>query len=174
MATPLPVDPVKYFAGVLWAESRAREEAVARLEAAFGAVDRASADVPFDVTDYYAPKMGAGLHRCLISFAVLRPPEDVREAKLLCNRIEGELARERGRTVNLDIGYLDHNKVVLASVKAAGQKIHLGEGVYADLVARYRGGVYVPFEWTFPDFKDGRYDDDLLEMRRLYLGQRRE
>ena len=75
--------------------------------------------------------------------------------------------------MNLDIGYLDHNKIVLASVKYAGQKIHLGDGIYADLIARYRGGRYQPFEWTVPDFRDGRYDGELAQIRRTYLNQLR-
>lgn len=70
--------------------------------------------------------------------------------------------------------HADGNKIVLASFKYAGQKIHLGDGVYAGMVARYKHGCYQPFEWTFPDFCDGRYDDELAVVRRTYLQQLRE
>jgi hypothetical protein len=63
---------------------------------------------------------------------------------------------------------------VLASVKAAGQKIYLAAGIYADLVARYAQGRYQPFAWTFPDFKDGRYDAELETLRSRYLEQIKE
>ena len=41
------------------------------------------------------------------------------------------------------------------------------------LVARYGGGKYRPFEWTFPDFTAGVYDEDLAKIRQLYLPQLR-
>jgi len=126
------------------------------------------------LTDYYESEMGANLFRRLVAFESLRSPEALVEAKLACNRIENALAGPRGRRVNLDIGYLDHNKVVLASAKAAGQKIYLANGIYADLVARYAQDAISPFAWTFPDFKDGRYDAELAELRALYLRQRKE
>jgi hypothetical protein len=75
------------------------------------------------------------------------------------------------RVVNLDAGYLDHNKVILASAKEAGQKVYLDKGIYADLAGRYKNGKYQPFEWSFPDFKDGRYDQELCEIRAIYLRQ---
>ena len=81
--------------------------------------------------------------------------------------------RPDARTVNCDAGYLDHNKVVLASAKEAGQKVYLDKGIYADLAGRYKNGAYRPFEWSFPDFKDGRYDKELLAIRALYLKQLR-
>jgi hypothetical protein len=115
--------------------------------------------------------MGPGIQRRLVSFAGLVAPECICQAKLTCNDIEDRLAGTGGRRVNLDIGYLDRSKIVLASVKFAGQKIHLGDGVYADMIARYKQGRYEPFEWTFPDFRDGRYDEELATIRRRYLEQ---
>jgi hypothetical protein len=173
MARPQPVDPVKLFVAVLWCDEAALEEALAALREHWGRIDSAGPDQPFDVTDYYEPEMGRGLQRRLVTFAELVPPENIRQAKLICNEVEDRLAGPQGRRVNLDVGYLDHNKIVLASVKYAGQKIHLGDGIYADLVARYKGGRYQPFEWTFPDFRDGRYDDQLAQIRRTYLSQLR-
>lgn len=173
MAKPGPVDRVKLLVAVLWSSKEALEEALDELRSQWGDIDFIGPDHPFEVTHYYESEMGSGLKRRLLSFDHLVPPESVREAKLKCNEIEDRLARGQGRRVNLDIGYLDHNKIVLASVKYAGQKIHLGDGVYADLIARYRERRYQPFEWTFPDFRDGRYDDDLAQIRSTYMSQLR-
>ena len=174
MGKPQPAIPVKLLVAILWADADALQAAVAELRDVWGDLDFTGADRPFDRTDYYLEEMGADLHRRLVAFADLVPPESLRPAKLRCNEIEDRLSAAHGRRVNVDIGYLDHNKIVLASLKYAGQKIHLGDGVYADLVARYKHGRYQPFEWTFPDFRDGRYDEELGRIRRRYLDQRRE
>jgi hypothetical protein len=174
MADTQPVAPVKLIVAMLWSRPDVVPAAIAEVMANWGPIDFEGPDRPFDVTDYYHAEMGTTLHRRLISLRDLVPPEHLRQAKLICNRIEHQLADAAGRRVNLDIGYLDRSKVVLASVKYAGQKIHLGDGVYADLIARYRAGRYEPFEWTFPDFRDGRYDQDLATVRRIYLEQLRE
>jgi hypothetical protein len=174
MAEPQAVSPVKLLVAILWADTNALEAALRALREHWGEIDFAGPDHPFDATDYYESEMGAHLQRRLVTFAELVPPESIRQAKLTCNAIEQQCLTGGGkRGVNLDIGYLDHNKIVLASLKYAGQKIHLGDGVYADLIARYKHGRYQPFEWTFPDFRNGRYDDELAHIRRGYLEQRK-
>ena len=171
MAEPSAPEAVKFFVALLWGDAAALPDAYARLVERFGEVDFEGPDRAFDLTNYYEAEMGENLQRRLIAFATLCGPEELVQAKLACNEIEDVLAGWHGRRVSLDLGYLDHNKIVLASAKAAGQKIYLGDGIYADLVARYAEGRYQPFAWTFPDFKDGRYDAELGELRRLYLQQ---
>ncbi len=171
MAGPSAPEPVKYFVALLWADAALLPEVQTWLAERFGVIDFEGPDRAFDLTDYYEAEMGANLSRRLLSFEPLASPEELPAAKLACMAIEGALAGPRGRRVNLDVGYLDHSKLVLASVNPAGQKIYLSGGIYADLVARYAQGRYQPFAWTFPDFKDGRYDAELATLRSRHLEQ---
>ncbi|MEE8436570.1 MAG: DUF4416 family protein [bacterium] len=191
---PAPEPLAKYFAAVLYREEEALRQAIARLESAFSPVDHLGAAHPFDQTDYYRTEMGGGLRRALVSFAALASPAGLAEAKHAAAAVEDALRNPAGnRTVNVDVGYLDLFKVVLASFKARGQKIYLGQGVWADLTLTYRGGRFHPFPWTFPDFggddsggddsggddsggdaSGGRYDADLLAIRERYKQQMRE
>ncbi len=174
MAQCQPVIPVKYFVAILFHEESALHKAIKELIAHWGSIDHSGELHLFDVTDYYEPEMGSPLYRQLISFAKLMSPTEIVSMKLECNTIEDSLAIEDKRIVNLDAGYLDHNKVLLASAKEAGQKVYLDKGIYADLAGRYKAGRYQPFEWSFPDFKDGRYDKELLAMRQIYMKQLKE
>jgi hypothetical protein len=171
MAKPQEADPVKLFVAVLWSHEEALQKAVKRMEECWGPVDFVGPDRVFDRTDYYEQEMGININRRLLSFLQLFPADHIGMAKHISNDIEDKLAENAKRTVNLDVGYLDCNKIVLASFKGAGQKIYLGNSVWADFIARYRSGRYQPFEWTFPDFKDGRYDQDLGRIREIYRKQ---
>jgi hypothetical protein len=173
MADPGQPEPVKMFIAILWADADALSRGQKRLTEIWGEMDFQGPDRPFDMTDYYASEMGTSLFRRMVSFQRLVSPETLVETKLQCNQLEEELRGPAGRRVNLDSGYLDHNKIVLASAKGLGQKIYIAQGIWADLVGRYRAGRYQAFEWTFPDFKDGRYDEELAEIRRTYLQQLR-
>jgi hypothetical protein len=171
MASILPPLSVKFFIAILFKDNAALEKARPLFVEKWGPIDFEGADYVFDVTNYYEPEMGTPLYRRLLAFENLADPTLLVSMKLDCNAIEGRMAKDGKRAINCDAGYLDHNKVVLASAKEAGQKIYLDKGIYADLAGRYKAGKYQPFEWSFPDFKDGRYDKELLEMRALYLEQ---
>jgi hypothetical protein len=173
MADVQPVSPVKYFIAVLFHDTAHMSLLKPQLESRWGTLDFEGPDHPFFITNYYEPEMGAPLFRRLVSFEHLDSPQLLADMKLWCNALDDALRVSGRRIVNLDAGYLDHNKIILASAKAAGQKIYLDKGIYADLVGRYKNGGYRPFEWTFPDFKDGRYDAELAAIRTLYLNCRK-
>lgn len=159
---------VKLFVAVLWSDREGLDAALARLATAWGPVDVRSEDFPFDSTDYYEAEMGRNLLRTIVSFSRLVSPGFLAEAKRFTNRVEDELRGRGGRRVNLDVGYLDTNKIVLASVKYAGQKIYLSHGIYADLALRYAKGRFFPFDWTFLDLRSERYHKSFLAIRERY------
>jgi hypothetical protein len=144
------------------------------LEERFGSIDYRGGLHPFAGTDYYEDEMGPGLSRFVISFEPLRDATEIVQAKLDTAAIEEDLSGERGRRVNIDPGYMDYYKIVLASFKEGPQKIYLGNGVYADPILLFYEGEYAPLQWTFPDFKAGVYREELLAIRALYKRARRE
>jgi hypothetical protein len=109
--------------------------------------------------------MGPVLLRTIIGFTGPHYADILVEAKLACIELEKGCAVAEKRTINLDIGYLDKHKIVLASTKSAGHKVYLDRAIYADLVARFSGGSYVALPWGFPDFKDQRYEHDFKVLR---------
>lgn len=173
MAGPGPPEPVKLFAAVLYRRLPALAPAKTKLEEAFGAIDYTSPAYPFAHSHYYAAEMGDPLYRIFYSFAQLIDPADIRAAKITTNAIEQQLAQAGKRTVNIDAGYLDYGKVVLASMKPHNQKIYLGGGVYADMNLLYEKGHFTAFAWTFPDFRAATYEKPLLHIRAMYKADRR-
>ncbi len=170
---PAEPDPVKWMIAALFSSPDRLRRALDRCIDHFGPIDFQSERYPFDATDYYTGEMGTPIYRQFISFSQLANPGRLASAKLETNAIETELAVAGRRWVNLDIGYLDYHKVVLASMKFNGHKIYLDKGVYADPILSYRKGKFHPAERTFPDFKDPeRYSSILLAIRDLYKGQR--
>jgi hypothetical protein len=174
MHTLLAAVPVKFFIAVLFAREADFARACSLIVKEWGALDYAGTPRPFDVTDYYQNEMGAQLQRSIVAVQRLSSPQILVEMKLICNGLEKMVSEKGKRCVNLDAGYLDHNKLVLASAKEAGQKVYLDKGIYADLAGRYKQGRYQPFDWSFPDFRDGRYDPDFTRIRATYMQQLRE
>lgn len=171
---PVDVEPVKLFFGVLYSDETLLEKAFELIEAWHGPIDFKSDPVPFDVTDYYAPEMGGPIRRMFASMEKLISPKRLARTKLESNDIEESLAVGGDRKVNLDPGYLDFDKVVLASVKYNGDKVYLDHGIWADLTLRYKNGTFEPYPWSFPDFKAGLYTGVFKTIREKYKSQRRE
>jgi len=162
---------VKFFIGALFSDKESLNAAIQLCQDHLGTIDFNSDSFEFDQTSYYEMEMGAPLWRRFISFEMLRSPGELAALKIRTNEMEVLLADKGKRKVNLDIGYLDFHKVVLASAKYNGQKIYLDHGIYADTTLMFENGKFEGLKNTFPDFKGGRYDKALLEIRSRYKTQ---
>lgn len=123
---------------------------------------------PFDYTDYYEPEMGTSLVRVYMAFECLMSPAHLVDLKHETAALEVSSAVSGQRTVNIDPGYIDINKVVLASWKEGLYKVYLGSGVWADPVAHYYEKEFHCEDWTFPDIRSKEHFSFFKEARGLY------
>jgi len=171
MQTPAPV---KLFVGLLTSIPAMIPRAEERLAAVFGAVDARSEIFPFDLTHYYDASMGSPIYRAFFSFASLIEPSAIADIKIRTNEMEAAFAAEQDsvqRPVNLDPGYIELSKIVLASTKNFYHRILISRGIYAEVTLHFEKAAWRPFPWTFPDFRTDRYHAFFLSLRELYRKQ---
>lgn len=177
MGRPTVPDPVRPILGMLARGPDVFDAALARVVGRWGQPDMVSDDLEFSFTDYYASEMGPELKRRFYSFPVQMDPAELAEVKLWTDRIEQDLARESPhdfpRVVNLDPGYLNDSKLVLASTKDHSHRIYLAEGVYAEITLTFRQGAWRPMAWTYPDYRTEAYRRFFEEARARYMRARR-
>ncbi len=165
--------PVKLVVPMLAIAPEWFERAQAALCQEFGPADYVGDDLPFAYTDYYAPEMGPLLWRRFVAFQRLMDPGALAQVKILTNALEQEWSQEGRRRVNLDPGYLDAAKFVLATTKNYAHRIYLGQGIYAEVTLLYRGGAFQVLPWTYADYRSEAYHRELKQIRALYLAARR-
>jgi hypothetical protein len=168
---PATVNPVKYFVGALYSSEQLLKKAITQLIQQFSPIDLESDVFGFTVTDYYNSEMGTPIFRKFYSFEKIEKPDFVTDFKLISNGIELDLAIAGKRKVNLDVGYLDYDKIVLASAKYGIHKIYLDQGIYADLALHYEKGNFTPYPWAFMDFRSKEYYPFFMKMRGIYKRQ---
>lgn len=160
--------PVLRLCSCIAAEDAPLAQLEKALQEGFGAIALKSPPFPFDTSDYYRNELGADLLRHWYCFEALCAAESLPESRTASGRIEEHFMTGRKRSVNIDPGYLDYGKLVLASTKEAPHKIYMGRGVWAHTCLRYRSGRFIAPDHSFPDFRDGRFDAFMLEARALY------
>jgi hypothetical protein len=168
---------VKLLCGLLYPADRPSlmDRARAMLEESFGDIERESESFAFCCTDYYRD-ISPELSRCFFSFEGLVSPELVRWKKTAI-ALESSSASVRpggGRLVNIDPGYIDGARLVLASTKDNAHRIYIGGGIFAEATLCRRKSRWESFSYTFPDFKSGIYDAFLETARQDWLKDIRE
>ncbi|MGH7966139.1 MAG: DUF4416 family protein [Candidatus Binatia bacterium] len=174
MGTPTLPQPVKLLIALLSADPALFATVTTRLEQAYGPVDLESDIFPWNTTDYYHAEMGENLLRKFVAFAHLVSPEHLARIKLETNALEVALASSPDmRRINLDPGYLDANKLVLASTKNQAHRVYLSQGIYGEVTLLFHHGAFHPFIYTYADYRWPEVHAFLQQVRARYLEQLR-
>jgi uncharacterized protein DUF4416 len=153
MGIPREPKPAKFFVALLSSTQELLTQTEKDLVALMGQIDGRSAALPWNLSTYYEEEMGSGLLRCFVGFSSLLPPEQLTELKLKTQLIEDRYRDSGGgRRINVDPGYLDAHKVVLASTKNASQRIYLRAGIYAEATLFYDNGHFHGLAYTYRDY----------------------
>lgn len=177
MGTPREPKPAKYFVALLSSCLEHLTSAENDLVSVLGAIDSRSETLPWAESSFYEKEMGPQLLRRFVSFEPLLSPEKLAEVKLTTQQVEeknrGTMMQPSGRRVNLDPGYVEAGKLVLASTKNASQRIYLRSGIYAEATLLYYEGGFHACSYTYPDYLWPETLAFLTSLRSIYLQQLR-
>jgi len=162
----MPFTGVKLICGVLFPDDTLWKWTLKKLTSLWGEPQRLSGIFPFEHTDYYRD-ISPILYRRFLSFGSLRYAGDLADWKKQTCEVEQKSGEQR--KVNVDPGYLDGARLVLASTKDHAHRIYLREGIFAEVTLRYRFGKWTTFDYTFPDFATDRYYSFLSAVRQDWL-----
>lgn len=167
-------EPVQLFFAIMAREDDIFARAEAEIEAAWSPIHMRDDFYDFDpLTTYYKTEFGTGLRKRIVAVRDLIDPEELVDIKIRTNEMEDKISNSSGdapRIVNIDPGYLNFGKIVLASTKDHWHRLYIGQGIFAELTLRYQraGKGYTPLEWTYPDYKMPERLDFFARLRQDY------
>lgn len=142
-----------------------------KLEPVYGAISLVSSDFAFNQTSYYEATMGKDLLKRFLVFESFFLPESLPDVKNFTIRVENELAASHtypeSRPLNLDPGYLQLGKFLLATTKDQAHRIYLRDKIFAEVTLRYQKTGFEPWPWTYADYKEPAVRAFLDEARGL-------
>jgi hypothetical protein len=164
---------VNLICGLISSDPDLMARAIRFLVQSYGPTDGVSELWPFDDTDYYQAEMGPDLHRQFVSFEKLIDAGGIAAIKAHTNDLEARICHDCGltpneRPVNLDPGYLELSKLVLATTKNGSHRIYLRDGIYAESTLHYRDGRWTAWPWSYPDYASDRYHPFFEQVRQRY------
>ena len=166
----------KLVLGVIFHDEEILNRALADFTERFGEWDMVSPDYSFsdDFSTYYDEELGGEGDRVILSFRDTVDASRQAEIKTFTNALEAEFTRDGGRLINLDPGFMNHGRLMLATTKPTGFRIPLSDGIYTELTLFWARGEWQKFPWTYRDYQSARVQKFLTEVRKIYLKQRKE
>jgi hypothetical protein len=105
-------------------------------------------------------------------FADLVAPDSLPRIKLATNEMEAELAAANAypeqRPLNLDHGLLTLGKFTLATTKDQAHRLYLGQGIFGEVTLYFQAGEFVPWPWTYADYREPDVRAFLKQARDYY------
>jgi hypothetical protein len=172
MAEPHVPDPVLLVIAVFSRHLPALAWARGRLEPLFGPLALVSPPIDFNQTTYYERTMGRDLRKEFLVFRDLVAADVLPDVKHRTNALEQELAAAGAypepRPLNLDPGLLSLGKFCLATTKDQAHRLYLRDGIFAEVTLHYQAGAFVPWPWTYADYRQDSVRAFLQQARDYY------
>ncbi len=86
-------------------------------------------------------------------------------------RLQAEGRSDGPRPLNLDPGYIDLGKLILASTKDHAHRIYLRDGIFAETTLMYTQKSWRALPWSYSDYQDAKNQTFFTECRE-YLRER--
>jgi hypothetical protein len=135
----------------------------------WGPISEMSPILLFNHTEYYKKEMGKDLSKFYCSFEQFIPPMEIVQIKHQSNKIEEKYSKKDKRQVNIDPGYIETPKLILATTKNFSHRIYLGDGIYGDVQLIWRGGRFIGNPWTYPDYLEKDTISFFTSVRNTYM-----
>lgn len=166
----------KLIIGVIYHEKEILDKAMEMLTAEFGPVEAVSEEFSFseEFSTYYDDEIGGEGFRRIYSFKELVDPARQADIKIRTNEIEAEFSTNGKRRINLDPGFINHGRLMLATTKETGFRVPLKDGIYTELTLFWARGGWQKFPWSYRDYQSERVQKFISEVRHSYLLERRK
>jgi hypothetical protein len=165
------VKPVKLICGITYNRSVDLNSIDSLLILYFGPIENKTRIFDFDYSDYYKDEMGIELKKVFYSFEELIQPDSLADIKNKTISIESEYATDNKRNFNLDPGYIEESKLVLASTKNFSHRIYLKDNIWAEVTLTYTNNQFKTHPWTYPDYATELASEFFKKVREIYRKQ---
>ena len=166
----------KLIIGVIYSDKEIFDNAMKQVIEKFGPVDMVSEEFSFskEFSNYYDDELGGEGIRRIYSFENLVDASEQAEIKEWTNELELKLAIDNNRKINLDPGFINHGRLMLATTKKAGFRIPLKRGIYTELTLFWAKGAWHKLPWSYRDYQSELVQKFITKVRAKYLAQRKD
>lgn len=166
----------KLIIGVIYHDEEIFKRAMDILTEEFGEIDDCSEEFSFseEFSTYYDDEIGGEGMRRIYSFKELVDPSRQADIKIRTNEIEASFSEGGKRKINLDPGFINHGRLLLATTKETGFRIPLKDGIYTELTLFWARGGWQKLPWTYRDYQSEKVQNFITKVRKNYLAERRK